>query len=371
MEQGARNTLYKLLSTVSLLLLLGAIVLAPCVDATVSEGNIELQNSQKRRNNSWGAGTHAVSSERGQLVRRRLAALVSPHPLVLPYHNGPILSGKNNITKLYIIFYGEFSKIQRYTVRKFLRSLAPPRHRARASIPTVAKWWEITKGFQDVYGESVAQLLIPSGEIQDQMYSRGMNLNQTDIEALVLNSLTTFDISARSLYIVVTASDVAVTGFCQEACGQHGYLYPSDTTGGQMLPYVWVGDASTQCPGLCCWPFANLNYTFMENTQDEPLRPPSGDVGADGMVINLATLIAGAATDPYQNAYYEGDAGAPVEAAEACRGIFGQGAYAGYPGDLRQDNATGVSFNVIGFRGAKFLLPWMWNPMTFACAGQA
>lgn len=223
-----------------------------------------------------------------------------------------------------------------------------------------------------MYGESVAQLLLPSGEIQDQMYSRGTNLNQSDVEALVVNSLTTFDISARSLYIVVTAADVEVVGFCQEACGQHGYLYPSDTTGGQMLPYVWVGDASTQCPGLCCWPFAAFNYTFMENVspQGPPLLPPNGDVGADGAVMNLATLLAGAATDPYQNAYYQGDAGAPVEAAEACRGTFGAGAYGGYPGELLRDNSTGGSFNMFGLRKAQFLVPWMWNPLTFACAGQ-
>jgi hypothetical protein len=109
------------------------------VDAT---GGIEQHTSQGR---SWGAVT---SSEPNQLARRRLAALVPPQPLVLPYHNGPILSGQNNVTKLYVIFYGAFSKLQRYAMRRFLRSLAPPRHRARASIPTVAKWWETTKGYQ-------------------------------------------------------------------------------------------------------------------------------------------------------------------------------------------------------------------------------
>lgn len=106
-------------------------------------------------------------------------------------------------------------------------------------------------------------------------------------------------------------------------------------------------------------------------TIPKPLLPPSGDVGVDGMVINLATLIARAATDPYENAYYQGDVAAHVESAEACKGVFGNGAYAGYPGDLMQANATGASFNMFGFRGDKFLIPWMWNPFTFACAGQS
>lgn len=163
-------------------------LLAACVAATRSEDNpIDTQRSTR---------THAEDQE---FPRRRLATLVAPQPLVLPYHNGPILSGKDNVAKLYVIFYGEFTKLQRYTVRRFLRSLAPPRHRARASIPTVAKWWAITLGYVDVYGESVAQWLIPSAEVQDDTYSRGTQLNQTDVEALLFNALTTgtFDVSAR------------------------------------------------------------------------------------------------------------------------------------------------------------------------------
>nr|PNR59198.1 hypothetical protein PHYPA_001989 [Physcomitrium patens] len=337
-----------------------AILLAPCADATASgvENPLAETHDHERSRRPWstsGKYTAHKNFEEHFVSGRRLAGLVAPKPLVLPYHNGPILSRMNNVTKLYVIYYGAFTRIQRLTVRRFFRSLAPPRHRARASIPTVAKWWEITKGYQDVWGESVAQLLIPSGEIEDKSYSRGRTLDQRDIEALLLK----------------LPHILSNQGFCQEACGQHAYLYPSGATGGQMLPYVWVGDASTQCPGLCCWPFANLNYTFMENSQDKPLLPPSGEVGVDGMIINLAKLIAGAATDPYQNAYYQGDAAAPVEAAEACSGIFGCGAYAGYPGSLMKDPVTGSSFNSFGSRGYKFLLPWMWDPKTFTCAGQS
>jgi hypothetical protein len=246
MEHGPKYLPHKSLTTAASLLLLGIIVLARCVDATPSQDS---PIDSQRRLRSWSSHTHAASFEKQQhFPGRSLAALVPPQPLVLPYHNGPILSGRSNITKLYVIFYGEFTKLQRHTVRRFLRSLAPQRHRARASIPTVAKWWEITQGYVDVYGESVAQWLIPSGEVQDEAYSRGTQLNQTDVEALLLNALTTFEVSARSLYIVATASDVEVAGFCQERCGLHAYLYPSNITGGQMLPYVWVGDASRQCP---------------------------------------------------------------------------------------------------------------------------
>jgi hypothetical protein len=51
--------------------------------------------------------------------------------------------------------------------------------------------------------------------------------------------------------------------------------------------------------------------------------PPNGDVGVDGMVISLAALLAGTATNPYGDGYYQGEAGTGLESATACVGIFG------------------------------------------------
>ncbi|KAB2030516.1 hypothetical protein ES319_D05G237500v1 [Gossypium barbadense] len=48
--------------------------------------------------------------------------------------------------------------------------------------------------------------------------------------------------------------------------------------------FVWVGNSETQCPGQCAWSNA-----------------ANGDVGVDGMIINIASLLAGAVTGPYGN----------------------------------------------------------------------
>lgn len=88
------------------------------------------------------------------------------------------------------------------------------------------------------------------------------------------------------------------------------------------------------------------------------------------MIITLAKVLAGAATDPFGNAYFQGDASNALEAGGACTGTFGSGAYPGYPGDLLEDSETGASYNVEGKDGKKFLLPWIWNPATLSCAGQ-
>ncbi|GKB51268.1 EXORDIUM-like protein [Tanacetum coccineum] len=88
----------------------------------------------------------------------------------------------------------------------------------------------------------------------------------------------------------------------------------------------------------------------------------------DGMVINLASLLAGTATNPFGNGYYQGDASAPLEAASACPGVYGKGAYPGYPGDLLVDSTTGASYNAHGANGRKYLVPAMYDPSTSTCS---
>jgi hypothetical protein len=92
-------------------------------------------------------------------------------------------------------------------------------------------------------------------------------------------------------------------------------------------------------------------------------------VGIDGMIITLASLMAGAATNPFANAYFQGDAADPLEIAGVCGGIYGEGAYPGNPGTLLVDK-KGASFNAYGTDGRGFLLPWIYNPATKKCAGQ-
>ena len=68
-----------------------------------------------------------------------------------------------------------------------------------------------------------------------------------------------------------------------------------------MIVYAHVGDA-VQCPGFCAWPYALPAY----GPPGQALVAPNG-VGADGMVINIATILAGAATNPFKTGYFQGD----------------------------------------------------------------
>jgi len=146
------------------------------------------------------------------------------------------------------------------------------------------------------------------------------------------------------------------------ACGAHGSGLAGKHKRTRFV-FAWVGNPEEQCPGQCAWPFHKPIY----GPQTPPLVAPNGDVGVDGMIINLATVLAGAVTNPFKTGFFQGPADAPLEAVSACTGIFGSGAYPGYPGNVLVDPSTGASFNAHGIRGRRYLLPAMWDPKTSAC----
>lgn len=165
-----------------------------------------------------------------------------------------------------------------------------------------------------------------------------------------------------SVNVVLTAKDVSVDGFCMNRCGTHGSGSGSGP-GSTRFAYAWVGNSESLCPGMCAWPFHQPIY----GPQTAPLVSPNGDVGVDGMVINLGTVLAGTVTNPFNNGYFQGPETAPLEAVSACTGVFGSGAYPGYPGKVLVDKSSGASYNVHGVNGRRFLVPAMWDPKTSTC----
>lgn len=122
-----------------------------------------------------------------------------------------------------------------------------------------------------------------------------------------------------------------------------------------------VGNPETECPEACAWPFTAAS------AQGVKLQPPSGNIGADAMVIHFASALAHTVTNPYNTAFYSGTEAKPNEIASACQKMFGSGAFKGYTGKVRVDPKTGGCFNAHGNKGKKFLLPALWNPETKSC----
>ncbi|XP_010273029.1 PREDICTED: protein EXORDIUM-like [Nelumbo nucifera] len=285
---------------------------------------------------------------------RRLTALYQPPPMVLAYHMGALLEGELPVS---ILWYGKFTPAQKSIVADFLVSLTPQQQKLSSSTltaPSVSQWWKPIETYMKDAGKKGTRIVL-SDQITDESYSMGKTLKRSQISQLAQKASSK---QPGRLVLVLTAKDVALEGFCMSSCGFHG----SDSK--KKSAFIWVGNSETQCPGQCAWPFHQPIY----GPQTPPLGAPNGDVGLDGMVINIATLLAGTVTNPFGNGYFQGSADAPVEAASACPGVYGKGAYQGYAGDLLLDPSTGASYNAQGANGRKYLLPAMFDPCTSSCS---
>lgn len=275
-------------------------------------------------------------------IPRRLAVVQTP-TTVLTYHKGSVLHG--NIT-VNLIWYGKFSPAQKLVIIDFIKSLnnhVPP-------TPSVASWWQTTSSYK-----GRLRSIHVGKQVSDEKYSLGKSLKDSDLISLASKGKGFGVIS-----VVLTSADVNVAGFCMNRCGVHG---STRVNKGHNFAYAWVGNSGTQCPGQCAWPFAQPMF----GPQTPPLVAPNGDIGVAGMIINLATVLAGTVTNPYDTGYFQGPASAPLEAVTACTGIFGSGAFPGYPGTVLTDKKTKVNYNAQGVNQRKFLLPAMWDPKTSTC----
>ncbi|EFJ32020.1 hypothetical protein SELMODRAFT_87388 [Selaginella moellendorffii] len=292
---------------------------------------------------------------------RQLQELVPTAPLVLDYHGGRLLTGRGCLM-VFLVWYGDFTPAQQSIIVDFLHSF----NASNTASPSTYGFWKIISTYTDAASDRVKSSVRLGGQISVGI-PLGKSLHRSDIPRVIATALASAKLPAhqKSLYVLLTAADVAVERFCMDSCATHSYLNGSLATRGPRLPYAWVGNSATQCPGMCAWPFALPQYGPRDS---QPLVPPNADVGMDGMVINLALMLAGAATNPFGDGYYQGDASVPLESGTACTGIFGTGSYPGYPGELLVDKTSGSSYNAQGLDGRKFLLPAVWSPGLKQCS---
>ncbi|XP_065634735.1 protein PHOSPHATE-INDUCED 1-like [Quercus suber] len=250
------------------------------------------------------------------LAARRLAdSAETQQPLLFQYHNGALLSGKISIN---LIWYGKFKPTQRTIISDFIASLSTST--PTKAQPSVATWWKTTeKYYHLINSKKPSSLVLSMGtQIIDETYSLGKSLSNQHIEQLASKGA-----HKNAINVVLTSDDVVVEGFCMSKCGTHGSSKGASVQGkSYKFAYIWVGNSETQCPGQCAWPFHQPIY----GPQSQPLVAPNNDVGLDGMVINLASLLAGTTTNPFGNGYFQGPKDAPLEAASACPGVYGKGA---------------------------------------------
>lgn len=297
------------------------------------------------------------------LMNACLASRTMPDALVkdsqtqpLEYHKGALLRGKISVN---LIWYGKFKPSQRAIVSDFITSLSPSS--PAQGQPSVATWWKTTEKYYHIAdSKNPSSLSLRLGkQVLDETYSLGKSLSDKQILQLASRGEP-----MDAINVVLTATDVTVDGFCVNRCGHHGSKSTLVKGKNHKFAYIWVGNSQTQCPGYCAWPFHQPIY----GPQSPPLVAPNNDLGLDGMVINLSGLLAGTATNPFGDGFYQGPSGASLEAASACPGVYGKGAYPGYAGNLLVDPTTGASYNARGANGRKYLLPAIYDPSTSKCS---
>ncbi|CAN6214539.1 unnamed protein product [Urochloa humidicola] len=283
--------------------------------------------------------------------RRELELVETPVSDQFTYHGGAVLSGDIPVS---IVWYGTFSPEQKGIVVDFIESLTS---KPASATPSVAQWWStINKVYLSSATTNTATRVLLANQIADDQYSLGKSLTLAQVSQLVSGAAP----AKGALVLVLTDPDVVVEGFGSVRCGLHG----ADAAGAGYA-YAWAGDAAKQCPGQCAWPFARPSY----GPQDSKLLgAPNGDVGVDGMMVTLASMVAGAVTNPFRDAYYQGEKDAALEACTACAGVYGSGSYPGYAGDVLVDKDTGGSYNAIGAGGHKYLLPAVYDTAKPGCS---
>ncbi|XP_058087023.1 protein PHOSPHATE-INDUCED 1-like [Magnolia sinica] len=293
------------------------------------------------------------SSLRLCLGTRKLTSLFQPPPMLLTYHKGNILEGDIHVS---ILWYGKFTTPQKSIVSDFILSLTPSQQKGPTqSPPSVSHWWKTIDTYTQMARKKKTHILL-STQISDENYSLGKTLKRSQISDLAAKVSPSSTLGGITL--VLTDKDVVLEGFCMSSCGFHG----SDV--GKKSAFIWVGNSVSQCPGQCAWPFHQPIY----GPQNPPLVAPNNDVGLDGMVVNIATLLAGTVTNPFGRGYFQGPEEAPLEASSACPGMYGKGAYPGCAGEVLVDSRTGAGYNARGVNGRIYMLPAVYDPAKLSCS---
>ncbi len=197
------------------------------------------------------------------------------------YHGGPVILGGTNI---HLIWYGNWNNNTATTILPDLASHIAP-----------SPYFNINTTYTNGSGAAVTNLCNLSTQANDN-YSRGTNLSDADVQAIVAAQNPT---DTNGVYFVLTSADVNETsGFCTQYCGWHTHA----SIAGRDIKYSFVGNPD-RCPSACS----------VQTTS------PNGNAGADGMASIIAHELEEATTDPDLNAWYDRRG---AENADKCAWMF-------------------------------------------------
>jgi hypothetical protein len=182
------------------------------------------------------------------------------------YHNGVISLGS---VRIYFIFYGGFQ--DQDPVAQVLTDFA-------ASLNGTS-YAMINSIYPDLSGAAHTGSILWARNTVDP-YSRGASLSESDLPAVVQNSIAngTLPLDSNGLYVVVGSSNVTLPGLGQTFCALHGRT----SYAGTGVSYAFLGHPAIN-PGACAL----------------QLSGPSGNWAADAQVYLLGVEFSDFIVNPW------------------------------------------------------------------------
>lgn len=202
------------------------------------------------------------------------------------YHNGPILTGTQNI---YTIYYGCWTDNCASAGDMKTRQIMADFFITIGNSP----YAQINSTYTNASGLPAASAFIYGGEIIDASYSHGVELTKADIVDLISYQVNNFQLpqDSNGIYVIIASADVASsdTGFCAPSAPPfHG----RGIVNGVPVNYIFLGNPN-RCPAVA-------------GPQFSPSGPtPNDSYAADVLVSNLAHALNGIVTNPLGNGWYD------------------------------------------------------------------
>lgn len=261
------------------------------------------------------------------LTATSVAAQKSKTTSKIVYHDGPVLTGNQN---LYVIWYGCWdnncgSAGDTNTAELLINFMI--------SIGNTP-YSQINSTYPDSTGAAPSGAFIFGGFQFVSTYSHGVDLTQSDVTGIISDAVNNFQLpqDSRGIYVVVASADIASSamGFCTTpAPSYHG----QGLVNGSPVNYIFLGNPR-RCPSVAGPQFSVSGPT------------PNGTYAGDVLASNLAHGLNTILTNPAGNGWFDRNG---LENADKCQNSFGE----------TYLTLNGARANVI-FGGRDFLIQQNW-----------
>jgi hypothetical protein len=250
----------------------------------------------------WGAQTASAQNAPGN---QKPSNDVKTDTRIL-YHNGPILTGTQNI---YLIWYGCWGNDCGFAGDTASQIILADYISNLGSTP----YFQINAGYPNSSGQTPTGALFFAGTGVDRFYSHGVELTAEDIQGIVSDQVLSsgLPLDPSGIYLVLGSADVSsnATGFCVPSAQPH---HGRGTVLGASFVYAYVGNPN-RCPTVGASQFIAADGSR--------LPTPNENFGADGMASTIAHVLDGIVTNPVGSGWFDRYG---LENADKCAGTFGQ-----------------------------------------------